>query len=192
MADDGVNIIFVYLGGEQVVPDDVIHVRIHRSVKIIPRWEFYNRRNLVSVETHDEIEKVERGAFSDCASLRGIKLSGVREVEYGAFENCVALTDAEFGDKLERIGGSAFYKCPLQKIKMPTVRTIERGAFYDCKQLTDVELPDIETIEQYAFLRCRRLRRIALPLKDIMFPIYPHQQRCDQWRGSTKPFPLCS
>ena len=38
----GGDTIFVYLGGEQVVPDDVTHVIIDRSVKIIPPDAFYH------------------------------------------------------------------------------------------------------------------------------------------------------
>ena len=129
MADGGVNIIFVYLGGEQVVPRDVTHVRIHRSVKIIPEGAFEGREHLLTVETHNEIEKVEEYAFNGCTSLRGIKLPGVREIEKGAFLHCSELTDVEFGDKLETIGEYAFDSCPLQNIKMPTVRTIEAEAF---------------------------------------------------------------
>ena len=146
MADDGGGGavgIFVYLGGVQVVPDDVIHVRIHRSVKIIPEGAFEGREHLLSVETHNEIEKVEEDAFNGCRSLKGIKLPGVREIERMAFYYCTSLTDVIFGNKLETIGQYAFYYCPLQNIKMPTVRTIEKCAFGDCKQLTDVELPDI-------------------------------------------------
>ena len=117
MADGGVNIIFVYLGGEQVVPRDVTHVIIHRSVKIIPRGAFSGRTQLVSVETHDGLEKVEGRAFWGCISLRGIKLPGVREIEYEeAFNNCIALTDVEFGNKLETIGWwICFQKLPLSK-----------------------------------------------------------------------------
>ena len=126
MADRGDNI-FVYLGGEQVVPDGVTHVRIRRSVKIIPRRAFEGRRNLVSVETHNEIEKVEGYAFSGCRSLRGIKLPGVREIKGEAFDDCTSLTDVEFGDKLETIGHGAFESSSQQKIKMPSVRFIEDG-----------------------------------------------------------------
>jgi len=98
MADN----IFVYTGGEQVVPADVTHVVIDRSVKIIPTRAFEGRQYLVSVETHDGIEKIEAGAFDGCDSLRGIiKLLGVREVGPWAFHDCNALSDVEFGDKLE-------------------------------------------------------------------------------------------
>jgi hypothetical protein len=69
------------LGGQQVVPDDVIHVIIDRIVKIIPERAFFGRRSLVSVETHDGVEKIEQGAFQGCRSLRGIKLSGVKIID---------------------------------------------------------------------------------------------------------------
>jgi hypothetical protein len=111
MADGGDDI-FVYLGGEQEVPFDVTHVRIDGSVKIIPQRAFQFRRELLSVETHDDLEKIEEYAFDYCTSLRGIKLPGVRIVEKGAFFNCKALSDVEFGDKLETIGEAVFLCCP--------------------------------------------------------------------------------
>ena len=39
--------IFVYMGGDQVVPDDVRRVRIDKSVTIIPTEAFYGREHLV-------------------------------------------------------------------------------------------------------------------------------------------------
>jgi hypothetical protein len=175
--------IFVYLGGEQEVPFDVTHVRIDRSVKIIPQLEFEGRRELLSVETHDDLEKIEEWAFLCCTSLRGIKLPGVRIVEEGAFYNCKALSDVEFGDKLETIGESAFGYCKyLQKIKMPSVRNVGSWAFACCFHLSDVELPCVDTIGKAAFSRCRRLCRVAIPLKDSMFPLAnDYQQRRTQF-----------
>ena len=68
--------IFVYMGGDQEVPDGVVRARIHKSVKIVPAWAFENRRHLISVEFHDDIEIIEEEAFRYC-SLRSIKLLGV-------------------------------------------------------------------------------------------------------------------
>jgi len=173
MADGGDNI-FVYLGGEQEVPDDVRRIVIDRSVKIIPDRAFDERRRLISVEMHDGVEIVGRWAFSRCHSLSKIKLLGVREVERGAFHTCVSL-NVEFGDKLEIIRSGAFGFGPsLQKIKLPSVRTVEEGAFGACRQLTDVEFGcNLETIQYHAFHSCPLLRRIAIPLKDDIFPLDP-------------------
>ena len=78
--------IFVYTGGEQVVPEDVTHVIVDKSVKIIRREAFHSRRRLVSIEMHDGIEIIEGWAFLGCISLKGsIKLPGVRVVEDNAF-----------------------------------------------------------------------------------------------------------
>jgi hypothetical protein len=159
----------VYLGGQQFVPFDVTHVIIDKSVKIIPERAFFRRTSLVSVETHDGIEKIGKYAFLICTSLRGIKLPGIKEIETDAFHSCTALTDVEFGDKLETIGQSAFSRSALRSITISSVRTIGGLAFSDSDHLTDVELPAIERIEQAAFTRCPNLRRIAIPLKDNMF-----------------------
>jgi hypothetical protein len=48
--DDGV---FVCMGGDQEVPRDVTHVRIHKSAKIIGRYTFRECRNLVSIEMYN-------------------------------------------------------------------------------------------------------------------------------------------
>ncbi len=81
--------IFIYMGGDQRVPQLVRRVRIHKSVKIIPLRAFYQRYHLISVEFHDEIEIIEEEAFSFCRSLRGpIKLLGVKIINMGAFYCC--------------------------------------------------------------------------------------------------------
>jgi hypothetical protein len=141
--------IFVYLGGEQEVPDDITHVIIDRSVKIIPEAAFGGRTQLVSVETHDGIEKIEKCAFADCDSLRGIKLPGVKEIEGSAFWGCRAMTVAEFGNKLETIGECAFVFCPLlQRIAIPLKNEMflidtdlqRYNQFDECENLTTVDL----------------------------------------------------
>jgi hypothetical protein len=183
MADVDDNI-FVYLGGDQVVPDDVTHVIIDRSVKIIPRGAFRLREQLVSVKMHEGIEKVEEDAFIGCRFLRGkIKLLGVREIQEEAFYSCRALTDVQFDDELETIKKSAFRYCEsLQTIIMSSVRIIEAGVFEDCEQLTDVEFGcNLETIQQHAFYTCSNLRRIAIPLKDDMFPLHALHERYTQF-----------
>ena len=111
MADDsnnGDDVMFVYMGGDQRVPRNVRYVRVHKSVKIITERAFYYCKHLVSIEMHDGVEIIEPGAFSGCSSLSRIKLSGVRVIGEFAFDNCTALEDVEFGDKLETIGEYAF------------------------------------------------------------------------------------
>ena len=168
-ADDDSDI-FVYMGGDQVVPMNVRRVRIHKSVKIIPNAAFYNRHRLVYVEFHDDLETIGRRTFYNCISLPSIKLPGVRVIEACAFYYCRNMTDVEFGDKLESIGDNAFGGCTsLRNMTIPTVKTILSWAFDGCEQLTDLDLSkDLETIGYEAFKNCTNLRRIAMPLKDNM------------------------
>ncbi len=164
-ADDGD--VFVYMGGDQEVPWNVTHIRIHKSVKIIRARAFIGCRNLVSIEMHDGVEIIIEEAFWGCSSLRKIKLSGVRVIGAGAFFECTSLVDVEFGDKLEIIGRYAFAHTPLRTIKIPKVKVVGVNAFYGCKQLTVVELSeDLEAIEVEAFESCPRLRCISIPLKN--------------------------
>ena len=163
--------IFVYTGGDQVVPNDVRRVRIDKSVKIIPRRAFEFSRHLIDVEFHDGIEIIGEMAFGSCTSLRSVKLLGVKIVKAEAFNNCTQLMYVD-GNKLETIEYGAFKYCTsLRTIKMPCVRNIRQFAFGRCRQLTDLDLPDgLETIEQSAFQYCQYLKRIAIPL-DCMIGI---------------------
>jgi len=63
MAELAADYTFVYMGGQQVVPEDVTHVVIDRSVNIIPEGAFAGREQLVSVKFHDGVEQIERWAF---------------------------------------------------------------------------------------------------------------------------------
>jgi len=165
--DDDDGEIFVYTGGDQQVPRHVRRVRIHKSVKIIPRVAFQNCRYLIYVEFHDEIEIIEEYAFHCCSSLRGcIKLLGVKIIKEKAFNECSALTGVEFGDVLETIKFSAFRGCKLfTSIKMLSVRTIGTHVFANCDELYHVEFGEaLRTLDIFAFLCCSKLNRIALPL----------------------------
>ena len=183
------------------MPDEITHAIIDPSVKTVRRrafynrwrwWQYLSRQQLVSVIFHDGVEIIEKEAFYNCESLRGITLTGVkqigggafrdcrslsgtiqlpvvREIGYGAFDGCFALSGVEFGDELETVGSHAFSGCGLRSIKMPTVRTVQHLAFAYCRQLTDVEFgSNLETVEISSFSGCERLRRIAIPLKDDM------------------------
>ena len=75
-ADDGDdNDVFIYMGGDQRVPQHVTHVRVHKSVKIIRYRAFQNCR-LVSIEMHDGVEIIEFMVFYQCKSIIRIKLPG--------------------------------------------------------------------------------------------------------------------
>jgi hypothetical protein len=153
------------MGGNQVVPEDVTHVRVHESVKIIRRRAFQYCRNLVSIEMHDGVEIIQEEAFHHCSSLREINLLCVRVIGNYAFY-LASLADVEFGNKLETIGEYAFSGADISNVKLPKVRVIGPYAFSDCNRLTEVELSeDLERIEEMAFTECGRLWHITVPPK---------------------------
>jgi hypothetical protein len=162
--------IFVYTGGEQRVPRDVKRVRIAENVDIILARTFLDRRQLIEVEGHNKMKKIEQYAFDGCTCLRRVtKMSGLIEIEAEAFSCCSDLSELDF-DKLEIIGEWAFAYCNfLRYINMPSIRRVCYGAFSYCESLTDVVFGEkLERIEggSAAFLHCTALRRIVIPLKD--------------------------
>jgi hypothetical protein len=167
--------IFVYTGGEQEVPRDVKRVRIAENVDTIPEGTFQGRQELIEVEGHKNLKKIEQFAFSTCRRLRRVsKMTGVVEIGFCAFSGCYSLGEMEF-DKLEIIGDAAFVACKsLRSISMPSVRIVGSGTFMFCDELTDAVFgKDLETIKEFAFHACAALRSITIPLKDnLIFDEY--------------------
>ena len=157
--------IFVYMGGDQQVPDNVRRAKIHRSVKNIPAGAFRDREQVIYVEFHDDIEIIEEEVFEGCIMLMSVKLLGVKIIQARAFLGCHGLADVEFGDKLETIETSAFNGTALRKVTISTARNIEKWAFANCPMLSDVECGEgLETLRD-PFMICHGLERIVLPLK---------------------------
>ncbi len=166
LVDVGDNDIFVYTGGEQEVPRNVRRAKIDESVDIILRGAFIDCEQLIEVEGHDKLKKIERSAFNTCLSLRRLmKMTHVKEIEDYAFHDCHALSDFEF-DKLEIVGCGAFGCCKsLKFINLPSVRRVGRCAFEMCEQLTDAKFSEeLERIGRYssAFYGCDNFSRIDI------------------------------
>jgi len=53
---------FVYTGQENV-PDGVIRVRVHPSIRVIRAMAFFEQSRLISVDLHDGLEVIEKQAF---------------------------------------------------------------------------------------------------------------------------------
>jgi hypothetical protein len=134
LVDVGDDDIFVYTGGEQRVPRDVRRAKIDESIDTIPRDAFVDCTQLIEVEGHNKLMKIEEDAFMRCRRLRRLtKMNGVIEIERWAFGGCNALSDVDF-DKLEIIGSYAFDNCnSLRSINMTSVRRVEEYAFQYCK-----------------------------------------------------------
>jgi hypothetical protein len=169
--NDGVggdNDIFVYTGGDQEVPRDVERVRIAENVDTILARAFYECFQLIEVEGHDRLRKIEKWAFCRCRRLRRVaKMTGLIEIEDDAFIGCGALSDVDF-DKLEIIGEGAFMDCSsVRSINMSSIRRVGGEAFMRCRALRGAVFGEkLERIGAFAFYECTALRRITIPLKD--------------------------
>ena len=157
---------FNYTVEDEEVPDDVTHVTVDASVRVIGA-AFSDNDNIVEVICDENVKKVERLAFFMCPSLRRVIMPGVEFVERCAFIECRALTDVECG-KLEIIERGAFKYCKsLRSIDLPSAKIVEGNAFANCPALTDVKFGSkLDTIEVGAFVNCTSLERITIPLKD--------------------------
>ncbi len=164
--------IFVYTGGEQQVPRDVKRVRIAENIDTILAETFRECHQLIEVEGHNRLRKVEQYAFYRCRRLRRVRnMIGVIEIEDYAFSSCTSLSEHSLGAlaffNLEIIGEGAFMNCnSLRLVNMPSIKRVGRDAFQNCRILHVVFGKDLERIVDNAFLGCRVLRRITIPLKD--------------------------
>ncbi len=162
--DVGDDDIFVYTGGR--APRHVRRARIDESIDTILEAAFRECRELIEVEGHNKLKKIEEYAFYYCLSLRRVSnMGGVKEIEPWAFFGCRALSDVDF-DKLEIIRAHGFANCKsLRSINLPSVRRIGKNTFWWCTALTEAVFgKDLGSIEWNAFYECPSLRRIAIHL----------------------------
>eukprot|EP00985_Skeletonema_marinoi_P024895 scaffold17763_cov79-Skeletonema_marinoi.AAC.1 len=139
---------FTYTGRDgDIAPHDVTHVRVHKSVNVIPANAFNGYPNLEELDCDVGVEKIEAWALSQCPSLRRVIMPGVRVVE----EHHALIQTLQIFEEHQ-----------------PAIRQGRRGAcFHFLLSLTEVKFGDqLERIENLAFKGCRSLERITLPLKD--------------------------
>ncbi len=162
---------YVYRGEEgEDIPHGAAHITVHEDCTFVRAEAFRRHRNIVEIICHENVEKIEREAFSYCTFLRRVIMPGVKIVEWGAFYSCPVLSDVECGE-LELVKEWAFRDCEsLKSIDLPSARVVEDYAFGQCTALTDVKFSrKLERIEVMAFVHCTSLERITIPLKDGLF-----------------------
>jgi len=111
------------------------------GVEVVEGGAFHKCWALTNVEC-GKLEIIRCQAFLWCPYLRSIDLTSTRIVQYGAFCN-TALTEATFGNKLERIERSAFAGCrSLHRITIPLKDGIitRDNIFAGCENLKHVDL----------------------------------------------------
>ena len=102
---------------------------------------FYNT-DITELDLSGANASIGTSAFSNCNSLRTVKLSGVNTIESGAFYGCDELVNLEMSDTLTTIEESAFCSCTSLKtvIFSDSVTTIADGSFTDCTGLESVTI----------------------------------------------------
>ena len=130
---------FLYDGQHSVgIPQDVTHVQVDPSVKVIGDRAFDRCTLLRSVKLCEGLESIQQLAFADCTSLESIAIpSTVQVVGVDAFRGCTKLRSVELCEGLERIDRGAFAGCPsLEQITIPsTVNFIGTYAFMNSRGL---------------------------------------------------------
>ncbi len=161
---------------------------IMRGVKVAERGAFKRCGALTDVEC-GKLKIIGEEAFIYCASLRSINLPSARIVEMLAFHQCKALADVKFGNKLERIGQSAFWDCPtLERITIPLKDGMitADGIFIQCGRLKRVDLVDgAELHETIAALHFEEWRNDMWEEINSIHQILPNADagRCDHPTG---------
>ena len=163
--EDNINSeVFIYTEGA-VVPRDVVRVRVHPSVTIIPEHAFYNRRKLEEVELCDGLLEIGQYVFQFCSELKRLSIpSTVTVITRGTCQYCERLTEVELNDGLLEIGDGAFSMCSaLKRVEIPStvVRIGDRAFEY---APVSIQLPDrIENIDQRALANNKTITNFRIP-----------------------------
>ncbi|KAL3942945.1 MAG: hypothetical protein SGBAC_002934 [Bacillariaceae sp.] len=161
--------VFVYTGGNQVVPENVELVRIEPFVTILEKWAFEDRSKLQYVQFSEGLIEIGSNAFSSCTSLESIRLpSTMRAVRKGAFYNCKGLKYVLPNEGLELIDKDAFSGCGVELVWFPsTMKYVRTGSFENCRALQKVALSEgLVKVENYAFNLCDKLETMEIPSSD--------------------------
>jgi hypothetical protein len=159
--------VLLYTGaGGEIVPDNVVRVRVDPSVKSIPYEAFYQRKKLTEVELCEGLVEIGEGAFRWCDhSITKINIpTSLRRIKDYAFMWSLQ-TPIRLHDGIESIGKNAFAHCIFTNFRVPPLITVlPEHMLSNCKSLFSLELPEImREIRYRAFYHCYCLRNVAFP-----------------------------
>jgi len=161
MADESTAEVFIYTEGA-VVPMDVVRVRVHPSVTVIPEKAFQERKKLEEVELCDGLLEIGEKAFCTCLCLKKMKIpTTVTLIGELAFMGC-QITNFRIPQHITEIQSSAFVACQsLFSVEIPeNITQIALATFLACNQLRNVALSSATAIEDGAFYQCTDLHQL--------------------------------
>lgn len=155
-------LVFVYTGqSESEIPREVTQVLVDPSVKSIRSKTFKKCYQLIEVVLCEGLEYIGPHAFSDCSSLKSVKVSSAVYAQ-NPHEDPAPLP---FKDSAI-IGASAFKNCTsLECVEVPfAVKSIGRDAFNNCSQLKEIHLNEgLVQIGGCSFHTCTSLAIVKFP-----------------------------
>ena len=100
-------------------------------------WSFY-KTAITELDLSGTDASIGTSAFSNCNSLKTVKLSGVKTINSSAFQQCTSLETVNIGNDVETIGYYAFYNNNnlKQLVLGKGLNSIDSSAFSGYKGLT--------------------------------------------------------
>ena len=100
---------------------------------------------LKTVIISDTVEKIEKGAFKDCVSLKSITIPGTKIIKEKAFIDCKNLKDITFSNGIEEIEKNAFEGCiSIESIILPaSLEKLDKDSFIGCSGLTSIGIDEL-------------------------------------------------
>lgn len=134
-----------------------------KPVEEIGEDAFKGNNDIIEVVMPDTVITIGRGAFRECRYLAKVTLGQKVEVIGGSAFYQTALETVTFPDTVNVIGGDAFCGSALKEVTIPPLVTeIKNGAFAVTK-LETVTIPGtVKTIEDQAFQDCRDLKIVKI------------------------------
>ncbi|MDE6442929.1 MAG: leucine-rich repeat domain-containing protein [Muribaculaceae bacterium] len=145
-------------------------INIPEGVTRIGQKSFYNTTSLTAIELPESLRIIDSYAFN-YSGIQAIDLKNVESIEYYAFSK-TPIKDVDWGTKLKRIDGWAFYDCnQLEKVILPEgLNDIGSYAFYYCSNIKEISIPSTVTYFDTSALRYNyELQTVSVK---ILFPVH--------------------
>lgn len=130
-----------YVGSSAFAESDVNTVEISEGIEKVDRNAFRDCASLEAVSLPQSLTKIDMSAFASCTALKEIYIpAGVTVLEQWAFVNCSSLETVVIEGQIDTLGRESFKNCTnLKVIYLPeTLTTIHPNALDGCDALEEI------------------------------------------------------